>query len=240
MSLPSSPPGKSTRKMARKRRRSAQWAALLGIMGLIAVVLLLKNSRAAGLTGLGVLLLLLLLYTLPDLIEGSIDRKLKEERRAIRGAQAEEQVGALLEALPEDYYVLNDVFCPYGNIDHIVISKTGGVFLIETKSHHGTVALNGDILLVNGQIPEKDFIAQALRNMFWLRDAVSPIVGAKPWINPILVFTNAFVPPLKPVRGVSIVNQKYLLNVLHASDRSNALTAQVWQKRENIGNRLMG
>jgi hypothetical protein len=240
MSSNSNYPGKSTRKMARKRRRSAQWAALLGVLGLIVVILLLKNSKVAGISGLGVLLLLLLLYTLPDLTKGAVDKKLKQERRAIRGTQAEEEIGALLEALPADYYVLNDVFCPYGNIDHIVISKTGGIFLIETKSHHGTVALNGDTLLVNGQIPEKDFIAQALRNMFWLRDAVSPIVGSKPWINTVLVFTNAFVPPLRQVRGVSIVNQKYLLNVLHTPSRSNSLNAQVWQHRENIGNRLMG
>ena len=233
-------PGKSTRKMARKRHRSALWMALIGIVGVIAVILLLKNSKAAGIGALGVLILLFLLDALPDWINSGVDRKLKEERRAIRGAEAEEEIGARLDELSADYYVLHDVESPYGNIDHIVISQHNGVFLIETKSHHGRVTVDGDTLLLNGKPPEKKFVGQALRNAYWLRDEIEPVVGSKPWINPILVFTNAFVPPTRQIKGVSIVNQKYLLNMLHAPGQSNALNAQVWHRREQITNRLAG
>ena len=109
---------------------------------------------------------------------------------------------------------MHDIESPYGNIDHIVIGKNAGIFLLETKAHGGKVEVNGETLLVNGKLPEKDFIAQALRNSYWLRDEISQIVGDKPWITPILVFTNAFVPPTRPVKGVSIINKKYLLNFL--------------------------
>jgi hypothetical protein len=135
--------------------------------------------------------------------------------------------------------VLNDVDSPYGNIDHIVISKYSGIFLIETKAHGGRVEVKGKTLLVNGKNPEKDFIAQALRNAFWLRDEISLIVGSKPWINPMIVFTNAFVSQTMPVKGVSIIYRNDLLNALHRPNRSNAVNAQVWNQRVKIGDRLM-
>jgi hypothetical protein len=231
--------GKSTREMAKKRRRSAAWTAIIGIMVVAGLWLLLKNGKAAGIGGIGLLVLLILLQVLPDWIEGSVGRKLKGEKRAIRGARAEEKIGELLAGLSADYYVLHDVESPYGNIDHIVISQYGGVFLIETKSHHGRVEVKGETLLVNGKNPEKNFITQALGNTYWLRDEISQIVGAKPWINTMIVFTNAFVPPTSQIKNVSIINKKYLLNALHRPSRSNAVNAQVWAKKEIIGDRLM-
>jgi hypothetical protein len=227
--------GKSTREMARKRRRSAAWTAIIGIMVVAGLWLLLKNGKAAGIGGIGVLVLLILLQVLPDWIEGSVGRKLKAEKRAIRGARAEEKIGEMLAGLSADYYVLHDVESPYGNIDHIVISQYGGVFMIETKAHGGRVEVNGENLLVNGKNPEKNFIAQALSNTYWLRDEINKIVGAKPWINPIIVFTNTFVPQTRPVKGVRIINKKYLLNTLSKPGRSNAVNAQVWVKKEKIG-----
>lgn len=231
--------GKSTREMARKRRLSALWIGLIGIVIIIVVGALLQNSKALGIGGIGILVLLILLRILPDFIEGRIDKKFKEEKRAIRGAKAEEKIGELLAELSADYYVLNDIESPYGNIDHIVIGKNSGIFLIETKAHGGKVETEGETLLVNGKPPEKDFIAQALRNSYWLRDEVSKLVGSKPWITPVIVFTNAFVSPTRPVKGVDIINKKYLANILLRANRQTAVNAQIWEQREKIGNNLL-
>ena len=231
--------GKSTREMANKRRRSALWTGLIGIVIIVILYFFLQNSKVLGIGGIGILLLLVLIQIIPDLIEGRIDRKFKEEKRAIRGAKAEEKIGELLEDLSDDYYVLNDIESPYGNIDHIVIGKNAGIFLLETKAHGGKVEVDGGTLLVNGKLPEKDFIAQALRNSYWLRDEICQIVGSKPWINPIIVFTNAFVSPTRPIKGVSIINKKYLLNFLYKVNKSNAINARVWEQKENIENRLL-
>jgi hypothetical protein len=231
--------GKSTRTMAHKRHQSALWTGLLGIAAITVIWLLLRNAKAAGIGGIGVIVLLVIQIAIPWFIERRVDRKLKEEERAIRGARAEEKIGELLADLSEDFYVLNDVDSPYGNIDHIVISKYSGIFLIETKAHGGRVEVKGKTLLVNGKNPEKDFIAQALRNAFWLRDEISLIVGSKPWINPMIVFTNAFVSQTMPVKGVSIIYRNDLLNALHRPNRSNAVNAQVWNQRVKIGDRLM-
>lgn len=225
--------------MANKRRRSALWTGLIGVVFIVILYIFLQNSKVLGIGGIGILVLLFFIRIVPDLIEGRVDRKFKEEKRVIRGAKAEEKIGELLEDLSDDYYVLNDIESPYGNIDHIVIRKNAGIFLLETKAHGGKVEVDGGILLVNGKLPEKDFINQALKNSYWLRDEISQIIGAKPWITPIIVFINAFVPHTRPLKGVSIINKKYLLNVLYKANRPNAINARVWEQRGNIENRLL-
>ena len=232
--------GKSTREMAAKRRTSAIIIGLIGIAAIIVVGVLLQNAKVLGIGGAGILVLLILIgYIIPDLVESQVDRKLKAEKRAIRGAKAEERIGGILEDLNEDYYVLHDIESPYGNIDHIVIGKYNGVFLIETKAHGGRVEVSDDTLLVNGKMPEKNFIAQALKNAYWLRDEISQVIGVKPWITPVVVFTNAFVSPTKPIKGVSIINKKYLPVILQRQGRQNATNVQVWEQREKIGGILV-
>jgi hypothetical protein len=88
-------------------------------------------------------------------------------------------------------------------------------------------------VLVNGHEPEKDFIAQTLRNTYWLRDKLSQEVGITAWITPVLVFTNAFVVPTPPVRGVVIVNKKYLANALQKPN-SKEQAATTWASREKV------
>lgn len=179
------------------------------------------------------------MWIISNFVDRQVDRKIKLEKRAIRGAKAEERVGGLLAELSNDYYVLNDIESPYGNIDHIVIGKNNGIFLIETKAHGGRVEIDGEAILINGKTPEKDFIAQALQNSYWLRDKLGEYSDSKPWITPIVVFTNAFVPFTKPIKGVQIVNKKYLLNVLGKATKPNAIHAKIWDSKENIVKRLM-
>jgi len=61
--------GKSTREMANKRRQSALWTGLIGVAALVAVLLLLQNSKALGIGGTGILVLFVLLRIVPDLKE---------------------------------------------------------------------------------------------------------------------------------------------------------------------------
>ncbi len=230
--------GKSTRQMAQNRRRTTN-LILIGVL-ILAVILALtiQNWQALGLGGGAVLVLLVLLRGLPDLIDKPIKRRIKAERRADRGAAAEEVVGDLLANLSEDFLVLNDIPSPYGNIDHIVIGKNSGVFLLETKAHGGRVDLLPDGLLVNGKPPEKDFIAQALKNTYWLRDEIEKVTGSKVWITPVVVFTNAFVPSGKPIKGVHIVNKKFLLGIINRQAKFTSDLRQTWDSREQIKKRL--
>ncbi len=113
----------------------------------------------------------------------------------------------------------------------MVISQEGGIFLLETKSHGGRVELINNDLMVNGKPPEKDFIAQVLRNTYWLREEVEKVTGMKPWVTPLLVFTNAFVRGNLKAKGIMILNKRYLLEALQKKQKDSE---KIWEKREAI------
>lgn len=225
--------GQSTRDVADKRYKSRVWFVLIMAGAVLLILVLVSNSKALGIGGLGILGLLFLARFAMDYIEGKANRMMKEERRAIRGAKAEEKIGSLLENLDEGYLVIHDITSPYGNIDHIVISKQSGVFLVETKAHGGRVSVANGRLLVNGHEPEKDFIAQALKNTYWLRDEIRNAINVEIWITPLVVFTNAFVERTAPVKGVTIINKKYLTSMLQRPN-TRAQNLSVWENRERI------
>jgi hypothetical protein len=226
---------KSTREMAARRQRNLWLNGLLAIGGIIVVYLLLSNSKQFGIGGIGFLILLFLLRLIPDWFDSYSRRQSKAIRQAERGADAEEEIADLLGELDDDFFdVINDVESPFGNIDHIVISQRGGVILLETKSHHGTVTIEDGELLINGKEPEKDFIDQALSNSLWLRDEIEDILHVKPWVNAFVVFTNAFVKSGKPIQGVRVINQKFLLNSIERIQSSNSVNTVIWSKRDRI------
>lgn len=229
--------GHSTREMADKRYKARVWFILPMVGVVLAIVAFLFYSRALGIGGLGFVVLFVVLVVVLRRIMAYTDVREKSmisgERRAIRGAEAEERIGSLLDTLGDDYLVANDVVSPHGNIDHVVMSKYGGISLIETKAHGGSVSAVNGRLLINGHEPEKDFIAQTLRNTYWLRDTIRKEINAETWITPIIVFTNAFVERTAPIKGVTIINRKYLLKELQ---RPNAKSPNliVWESRERI------
>jgi hypothetical protein len=232
--------GASTRQMAQKRRRIT-YLILFGVLILIvSLALVYDNRKALGLGGGAALFIIFFIRILPDLIEKPINRRIKKVRRADRGAIAEEKIGDLLAGLGEDFLILHDVVCAYGNIDHVVISKNNGVFLLETKAHGGRVQILSDNLLVNGKPPEKDFIKQTLRNTYWLRDELEKVVGRKVWITPVIVFTNAFVPFGKPIKGIHVINKKFLPELLQKQARPSTELSAVWDVKERITQTLGG
>lgn len=234
----SSSAGKSTHEMAKKRRRKSLLFSI-GAFVLIGILsLVVQNAELFRLSsGLILILLVIILFVIPWITKKTLYRQAKEERRAIRGARAEEKVASLLLGLEtENFHVLHDIPSRYGNIDHIVISKAN-VFLVETKSHPGKVELRTGRLLINGKPPEKDFLAQALKNAYWLREMIQTMTGQRVWVTPIIVFTNAFVPFGKPIKGVEVINKRYLIERLRKTTGYQA--SPVWDKRDEITHRLM-
>jgi hypothetical protein len=89
-------------------------------------------------------------------------------------------------------------------------------------------------LLVNGKLPEKDFIQQTNNNTYRMRDQVCNLVGFKPWITSVIVFTNAFVKGYRPIKGVSVVNKKFLQAFIANKCKPSPQNLQIWEKREEI------
>jgi hypothetical protein len=224
--------------MAAKRRRNAIIIGLVVIGVVIVLGILALNYKSIGLGGGAFLALLIAIQLIGDIYAKFDRRSRKRERQAVRGARAEEAVGAILEALGPDYSVLHDAESPYGNIDHVVIGRHNGIFLIETKSHHGKVDVSGGNILLNGKPPEKNFIGQVLGNTFWLNEKVAGITGVRPWITPILVFTNAFVPYGKTIKNIRIINQRYLEGTIKQKMHEGELHARIWEMRKIISAKL--
>lgn len=228
--------GESTYEMGDKRRRGAIIIAII-VIAIIAFIgfFVLPNAKAFGISGIGILVLFFIGFRiLPDWLESHTKKKSKEWKRAYRGADAEVEISDILEELGDDFLIINDVDCDYGNIDHIVISSTGNIFQIETKSHHGTIEVEDGEILLNGHETEKDFINQVLGNSIWMQEKIKPIISQKPWITLILVFTNAFVEFSKPIKGVNIINKKYLLKTIRYNNKFRSSNRKVWEKREDI------
>ncbi|MDQ0286814.1 hypothetical protein J2Z49_001931 [Desulfofundulus luciae] len=101
-----------------------------------------------------------------------------------------------------------------GNIDHIVVGPKG-VFVIETKGHSGEITLSPDGNLLRDSKPlDKDFLKQVLGQSFWLKEKLAGPDGRAPFVNPVVVFTRAFVKVYQPVKSVRIVNKKWLINYI--------------------------
>jgi hypothetical protein len=238
MSNQSHKAGASTRELAKKRWIKGLlifWSLIAIIGGFIALI---ANQKELGLGGIGVFVLLVFMQLVAHYFDNRLDTQMKTQRRAVRGAVGEEVIGALLQTLPDDFLVLHDVVSQYGNIDHIVLSKKGGVFLIETKAHYGYVMVQEDKLLVNGKPPEKNFIYQILNNTYWLREQIETVIGVKPWVNGIIVFTKAIVPSDLKIKNIILTDKNHLLSSLQGVSFA-PVTQKVWEQREEISKKLL-
>jgi Nuclease-related domain len=117
------------------------------------------------------------------------------ERRD-RGAIGEEQVGAVLDALPsEQRTVIHDASLGRGNVDHIVIGRAG-VFTVETKSHPGPVRVGR----VHGAT-----LSQAHAQ----RRAVERVTGVE--VEPLIAYSRAWVDkPMARRKGVRVLPARML------------------------------
>jgi hypothetical protein len=117
------------------------------------------------------------------------------ERRD-RGAVGEEQVGAVLDALPpQQWTVIHDASLGRGNVDHIVIGRAG-LFTVETKSHPGPVRVGR----VHGAT-----LSQAHAQ----RRAVERVTGLE--VEPLIAYSRAWVDkPMARRKGVRVLPARML------------------------------
>jgi hypothetical protein len=236
--------GASTRAMASQRRAKRLLTLFLTLAVFVAAIGLLLlflayNKKIVGSLGVfGAIAVLIamkiILQHINDSALGSMRSLHKRERDATRGAVGEEVVGAILEAFCETrHLVLHDVKSPFGNLDHVVLTQSGNVFSIETKAHGGRATLEDGKLLVNDRPTEKDFIKQSLANTYWLKGELDRITGQDTWVNPIIVFANAFVPKPYSIKNVCIINKRFLAETLSRLNRK-AAAVNLWAHLDEI------
>lgn len=207
----------------------------------------------------GVALICYLLFGHPDfiftlaglvlfaLLAGKVDRTIipimdelhSWEGKAIRGAKGEEKIGVILDKLADECVVLHDVNMGRGNLDHLVFRKDGAVFLIETKSHNGNIAQHDGQLRRNGRPLEKNFIAQAHGNIFWLKKFLQARAGFEPlWIHAAIVFSNAYVEKHLEIKSVAVMNAAFLSEWIKRQPGNSKMAAALWPEIGNLKSEL--
>jgi hypothetical protein len=139
------------------------------------------------------------------------------------GAEGERKTASYLAVLEEaGFIVRHDRRVPGygGNVDHIAVGPTG-VWVIETKSYRGGVAVYGDRLEVNGHPRDRivdQVYKEAVAVQIALGDRLSKL-GVT--VVPVLCFHRAKLGWFdKTVRGVRIVDGRALAKLLRSgSDR---------------------
>lgn len=107
------------------------------------------------------------------------------------GFAGETHVTQLLKsALPDDYYLLNNVIPTqgHGNIDHVILSPRG-IFVIETKNWGGKIVCHADQWSRKRGNPSKQARINALRIKNIIQ-SMEQFSSAKLWVEAIVVFSN--------------------------------------------------
>lgn len=172
------------------------WPLFLGVFAAGVACALFMVSLPLAAT----LLVASLVWVLASLVRG-----LHSVERFYKGARGEEKVAGVLAGLPSAWHVFNDFAAGRGRVDHVVAGP-GGVFAVETKAWRGVVTVEDGRILVDGRLPDRDPLAQALREAAQVRAALADRGWDGP-VSPVLVFaSNAFAARRAEVRGVAVIN----------------------------------
>ena len=132
------------------------------------------------------------------------------------GIRGEREVGRMLEELRAlGYSVFHDIPGDGFNIDHALIGP-GGVFAIETKTfskpvgRRGEVHYDGKRVLIDGQTPDRDPVAQAQASADHLRDIFKRMADYDVLPRPVVLFPGWWVTCRAKHARVWVLNVKAL------------------------------
>ena len=176
------------------------WPLFLGVFAAGVSAALVVFLPLAG----GTLLVCSLLWIIWSLMAG-----LRRVESFYKGARGEEKVSGILESLPESYHVFNDFTVGRNHVDHVVAGP-GGVFAIETKFWNGKVTVEDGHVLLDGQLPDRSPLNQAIREATLVRNALVA-AGWSGTVTPVVAFaSDSFVAHRANVRGTVIINASEL------------------------------
>lgn len=197
--------------MARIHGVPGEWARVGGVVWSLWPLFL-----GAFVAGFGVALAIV--WPLPGLVAFALavtgcllvwSRGLGHVESFFKGARGEERVSRILESLPDDYHVFNDFGSGRHRVDHVVVGPTG-VFAIETKCWSGDVTVEDDHVLVNGRLPSREPLTQAVREAALVRGILAK-AGWEGSVTPVLAFaSDTFAAHRAEVRGTVVMNSSEL------------------------------
>ena len=176
------------------------WPLFLGVFLAGASLALFPFSVLLGATALVASLLYVII---------SLNFGLKRVESFFKGARGEERVCGILRQLPNAYHVFNDFPACGKHVDHVVVGP-GGVFAIETKCWNGRITVEDGCILLDGQLPDRNPLAQTVREATLVRNALA----ASGWtgaVTPVLCFaSDSFAEHRANLNGAIIINSNEL------------------------------
>ena len=176
------------------------WPLFLGVFVAGAALTLVAISPLWGATAL----VCAFLWIIWSLMVG-----LRRVESFYKGARGEEKVSGILESLPDSYHVFNDFTVGRNHVDHVVAGP-GGVFAIETKFWNGKVTVEDGHVLLDGQLPDRSPLNQAIREATLVRNALVA-AGWNGLVTPVVAFaSDSFDAHRANLKGTVIINSNEL------------------------------
>lgn len=141
----------------------------------------------------------------------SLGKGLRHAERFFKGARGEERVSGILKSLPGAYHVFNDFLACGKHVDHVVVGPAG-VFAVETKYWRGSVTVEDGHILLDGQLPDRDPLAQARKEAQLVKSALAA-AGWSGAVTPVLAFaSDTFRHRIAELQGAVVMNSCELAN----------------------------
>jgi len=206
------------------------WAAL-GVVVATGALLVAAGFRSAPRLSAQHPASALALVFLALLIAFCVTPRLAVRLRPVRKARGDKGLNALLEQLPNDYYLINDLFLQTGRIDHVIAGPCG-VVVVSTRRSAGRVECEGDQWSINGR-PRQSYSRQARVTAMAVRKflAARHPEFAREIVRSIVVFTNPRcelqlnAPTVAVVRADDLLARVVELGLIRKMDRDLAYTA---------------
>jgi len=133
---------------------------------------------------------------------------------ALHKTGREQSVGQALDRLGGNYLIIYDVRCQFSHIDHVLLSRDHGVFIIETEAGISHTRMHSD----------------------WLADGVQALTGVKATVTPLILSHDATLARNRAIGGVTVTNLRSLVGSVQKLGRP--LPPEIWVAREKIAARL--
>jgi len=137
--------------------------------------------------------------------------------RFLSGLEGENDVDREAKSLGDDYiYIAGGFDTGKGNIDKIIIGPKG-IWTLEVKSHKGEITFDGQSLLRNNQVLEKNFLSQAYAEAKTLQDFIKSKIVTDIYVQPVIVFSSKWAKVrlgLKKYEGVYVVQKAWLKKLI--------------------------
>jgi hypothetical protein len=143
----------------------------------------------------------------------------------------EKMIEDLLAQLdPAEFQVFSNLVHPTGTVDHIVLTRSGAVVVIEAKSPPENILDSP----TSGEAWERDFIRRTQDNILWLGARLEQYAQQKVWVNGVICFTQGMAEVRQPMKGVRAAYPEDLLKVIQSSRTIPPLADWLWANFRTI------